>query len=97
MDNTCVSKKTSAMAITSLVLGIVTVPSVFCCVGFLTGALSVMFGIIGLVHVSNGDAAPTSKVIAWTGIVLSTLAMGLYAIYFVAVLGGSMSAMQGGM
>jgi ABC-type antimicrobial peptide transport system permease subunit len=86
------SKKISAMSITSLILGILTMPGVFCCVGFLTGLLSIMFGIIGLVHVHNNEANTTSKVISWTGISMSVLSMGLYLIYFMVVLGGTMSS-----
>lgn len=83
--------KMSAMSIASLILGIITMPSVFCCVGFVTGSLSIMFGALGLVAVHNGEAGTSSKVISWTGIALSVLSMGGYLIYFLFFVGMSAS------
>ena len=85
------STRTSAMAVTSLVLGILTLPAVFCCVGYLTGILSVVFGIIGLIAVKNGEASEGSKAMAWAGIITSSLAMIGYAVLYALTFAGMLS------
>lgn len=86
------SKKLSGMAIASLVLGIITIPGVFCCLGFATGILSVVFGSVALVYAHNKEVSPASKPMAWGGIIVSLLAMIGYIIYFIVILGGSLAS-----
>jgi len=81
--------RTSAMAVTSVILGVLTIPSVFCCVGYLTGPLAVIFGIIGLVAVRNGEASEASKIMAWAGIICAGVAMVGYLVLNLTVLGGT--------
>ena len=80
------SRRTSVLAVFSLILAVVTIPSVFFCCGYVTGALAVTFGIIGLVAVNNGEANAASKVMAWAGIIIATLPMVAYALYFIGAI-----------
>lgn len=68
----------SGMAVTSLVLGIITVPAIFVCVGMVTGVLGIIFGIIGLRAVATGEGRVKGRGMAWTGITLSLAAFVLY-------------------
>ncbi len=85
---------THGLSIASLVLGIVSLPLVFlCCTGYITGTLSIVFGVIALGAVRRGEASSTSRGLAWGGIVTSAVAMiGYAAIYliYVIILGGAL-------
>lgn len=72
--------RTSISAILSLILALMTLPGIFCCVGYGTGIVAIVLGVIALVQVKNGEANSTSKVLAIAGIVVSTLAMIGYSI-----------------
>lgn len=74
------SDRTSISAIVSLVLGIATIPGIFCCVGYATGIVGVVLGVIALVQVKNGEANETSKILAIAGIAVNALAMVGYTI-----------------
>lgn len=83
-------QRTSAMAVTSLIMGVLTIPLVWCCFGYLTGPLAVIFGIIGLIAVKNGEASAASKVMAWAGIIMASVSMIGYLILYMTVLGGTL-------
>lgn len=73
--------KTSGLAITSLILGIVSIPLVFVCLGFLTALLAIIFGIIGLVVINGSNGMLKGKGMAITGIITSILAAIGYIIF----------------
>ncbi|MGN1051326.1 MAG: DUF4190 domain-containing protein [Acutalibacteraceae bacterium] len=76
-------------AITSLVLGIV---SMFCC-GVVTGIISLVFGILFIKGSKPGDEG---RGMAIAGVVLSIIAIVFYLIYFIVyclVLGNSLQDM----
>lgn len=52
----------------ALIIALVSVPGVFCCLGYMTGAVAIVMGIIGVVQHSNGDHNPASKI---SGLTLS--------------------------
>mgnify|MGYP006928161842 CR=1 FL=1 len=81
-----VQRRVSAMAVASMILGIVTMPGVFCCVGYGTGVLALVLGGMALIAVHNGDVSKSSAVMAWAGVITATLAMLGYAVYFALVL-----------
>ncbi len=67
----------------SLILALVTLPGIFCCVGYGTGIIGIVLGAIALVQVNNGEANQASKIMAIAGIVVNSLAIVGYTIALV--------------
>lgn len=78
-------KRTSGMAVASLVLAILTIPLVWCCLGYITGPLAILFGFLGLTAYKNGDVTEASKTMAWIGIALSAATLVGFTIFYGAM------------
>lgn len=78
-------RPTSVFSIIALILAILTIPGMFCCTGVLTGPLSVVFAIIGIVQARNGTANDTSKLLSFISIGIS----GLFVVGYLALFGFS--------
>jgi hypothetical protein len=69
------------MAKASMILGLVSIPAIFLCLGWATSILAIIFGIIGLTAVAKGDGRIRGKGLAWTGIISGVLAIVVYGIF----------------
>jgi hypothetical protein len=80
---------TSGMAVTSMVLGIVSmlVP----CVGLVTGILAVIFGGAGLSQINRSRGRLSGKGMAVTGLVTGVITLSLYLTYVILVLAGTLA------
>ena len=76
-----VSYGANGLAVTSLVVGIVSLPGLACCCGptLLTAPLGIVCGIIALVQL-KGRPQQTGRGMAWTGIALSVAALLLLVV-----------------
>ncbi|MGC1272320.1 MAG: GYF domain-containing protein [Planctomycetaceae bacterium] len=79
---------TSGMAITSLVLGVVSL--VIPCVGIATGPLAVIFGGVSLSQVNRSRGRLTGKGMAIAGLVTGIVATTFYGLYFLLVVLGTL-------
>lgn len=61
------------MAVTSMVLGIVSIPMLYCCVGVILGIMAMIFGFIAINQVNRGEAR--GKGMALAGIILGAVAI----------------------
>ena len=73
--------KNNGMAVASMVLGLVSLPAIFLCVGFITGLLAILFGIIGLSQIARGNGSFKGRGMAWTGILSAVAAFVIYGIF----------------
>lgn len=74
---------TSGYAIASLVLGLFTIILVFCCIGYITGILSIVFGFLVLSKTkSDVPTSSNDKIFSKIGIGVSACAMIGYAIFY---------------
>ena len=81
------NQPTNGMAVTSMVLGIVSLCGLLCCFGGLLGILGLIFGIIAMNQVKNNSYASGSKGMALAGIICSSIALFLSAAFlFLAAL-----------
>lgn len=88
---------TSGYAIASLVLGLFTIILVFCCVGYITGILSIVFGCIALSKTkSDVPTSPNDKILSKVGIGISAFAMIGYAIIYSFTVAGILSTIPFG-
>jgi hypothetical protein len=71
--NAQATKKTSGLAITSLIFGILGLPATFACCPALFGALAVLLGLIGVGVMGEKKG----KGLAWTGVILGVVAIVL--------------------
>ncbi|ADD42644.1 DUF4190 domain-containing protein [Stackebrandtia nassauensis] len=70
------------MPLTSMILGIVSIPLVFCCyIGTITGILAIIFGAIGLSQVNKGEAR--GKGMAMAGLILGISAFVVLIVFIV--------------
>lgn len=82
------ANKTSVTAVIAVVLTLITMPSIFCVVGYGTGALAVLLGVIVLVQYNNGDCNKASAAMGGFSIVVSILTILGYTL----LLGGTMAS-----
>ena len=80
---------TSGMAITSLVLGVVSL--VIPCIGIATGPLAVIFGGVSLSQVNRSRGRLGGKGMAIAGLVTGIVATTLYGLYFLLMILGTLS------
>ena len=73
--------KTSGLAIASLVLGIVTLPTIFICLGIVTGTIGIILGIVSLFTIRGSKGRIKGKWIGITGIFLSCAAFIIYGVF----------------
>lgn len=76
-------RKTNGFAISSLVMGIVSVTVALCCYGFPFNLLGVIFGVIALSQIRNAPQQYDGEGMAIAGLVLSGLSLVLAAMLFV--------------
>lgn len=70
--------KPSVLAIISLCLGIVSIPLIFVCIGWITALSGLVLGIIALVNIKSSNGAVKGKGLAIGGLTASVLAMIIY-------------------
>jgi hypothetical protein len=73
--------KTSGMAIAALILGIVSIPLIFVCIGWGTALTGLVLGIIAIVQINGSDGQLKGKGMAISGVVTSILAVIIYGIF----------------
>jgi hypothetical protein len=81
---------TNGMAITSVIMGLLGIPSMCCCVPIFS-ILGIAFAIVAFSQLRE-NPNQTGKGLAWTGLLLSIIGMLLFV---VLLLGGSASWLQG--
>ena len=65
----------NGLAIAALVLGIVSVPLIFVCIGWATVFIGLTLGIIAIVQINSSQGQQTGKGMAIAGVVLSVAAI----------------------
>jgi hypothetical protein len=69
------------LAVAALILGIFTVTFGWCYVGFVTGPIAIVLGIISLVQIKNNPERHTGKPMAIAGIVMGAVYFLLWAVF----------------
>jgi len=72
------------MAISSLLLSFVTVPSIFCLIGYGSGIVSVMLTVLVYVKYRKGSATLSDVIVALTGAIVSIFVMVAYTMLFIS-------------
>jgi hypothetical protein len=75
--------KTNTMALTAMIMGILSVVLVWCCYGIPFNLCALIFGIIGMVQIKNSPVPQKGKGMAIAGIVLAIVSF-IMAAAFVA-------------
>jgi len=76
--------RTSGMAVTALVMGIVTMTLGWCCwIGFITGPLGIVFSIVSIGQVKRNPKLMRGKGMAITGLILSGVGLLLTTVLIV--------------
>ncbi|HOM02177.1 MAG TPA: DUF4190 domain-containing protein [Acetivibrio sp.] len=68
--------KTSLYAKYSLVLGIISIPLIYFCLGWITGATAIAFGIVAKYKIKKSCGTQTGGTMALIGIILGIVAVG---------------------
>lgn len=83
--------KASGMAVTTLVLGILS----FCCCGFIAGIPALIVGFIENGKIGRGESSPAGKWMVITGMILGVISLLLSCIQIIWIfLGGGMAVLQ---
>ena len=64
-----------------MILGLVSLPGIFLCIGWATSVLAVVLGFVGLSAISKGGGRIRGKGLAWTGIISGILAIAVYGAF----------------
>src|SRR5438132_13594460 len=88
------NKPQQGLALASLILGIISIPGMFCCYfGVLTAPASIIMGIVSLVQIKNEPGKYSGKPLAIIGIVTSVLSFLFLILLF--ALGFASAFVQG--
>jgi len=68
-------RKSNPMALTGMILGVVSVTFVCCCYGFPFNVAGIVFSIVGLVQIKNDSERYSGKGMAIAGLILSILSI----------------------
>lgn len=60
----------------SLILGIVSLPFIYCCLGWIPGAIAVVFGLVARYRIKKSQDTQTGSVVALVGIILGLVSVG---------------------
>lgn len=74
--------KTNPLAVTSLIMGAISVCLACCCYGFPFNVLGIVFGVIGLLQIKQNPAWETGGGFAWAGIILAVFSIFLAALLY---------------
>ena len=83
----------SPLAVVSLVCGIISIPGVFCCFGYLTAPAAVICGHIALSEINQSTHLESSRGLAKTGLILGYVSLGLAALSILFSLAINMSGL----
>jgi hypothetical protein len=83
--------RTNALAITSLILGILSLPGVCCCYGIPFNVPGIICGIIGLSQIKSDPTNQTGRGLAIAGLICSIVGLLLGAAYLILILSGAMT------
>jgi len=86
------TQKTNGMAVTGLVMGILTLTCGLCCGGPLFAVLGIIFSAVGLSQINKNPALYSGKGMAITGLVLSIV--GLVATTILIILFGMIGIIE---
>lgn len=76
-----VTPRTNPMAITGLIMGIISLPAfLICCAGFPFNILGIVFSAIGLAQIKKNPEVEQGKGLAITGLILSILTVALFVL-----------------
>ena len=71
---------TNGMAITGMICGIVSLPTLCCCYGFPFNILGIIFSIIGLSQIKKSNPRQAGKGMAIAGLICSILSLVLFVV-----------------
>ena len=75
------SAPVNGMAVTSMIIGIVSVSGLCCCPTGYLGVLGLVFGIVAMNQMSDGRYSNASKGMATAGLICSGIALGLAVVW----------------
>ena len=78
--------KTDGLAIASMVLGIVSIPTLALCVGFIVGIVGAVLGLVSMSRIKKSGGSLGGRGQAIAGISCSFTTIGLTVLYLVGVL-----------
>ncbi|GAE88426.1 DUF4190 domain-containing protein [Acetivibrio straminisolvens] len=87
--------KTNLYAKYALVLGIISIPLIYFCLGWITGATAIAFGILARYKIKKSQGTQTGGTMSLVGIILGIVAVGaavallIYAAYITNPMGCS--------
>lgn len=73
--------RTSGLALSSMILGLLSLPLIFVCIGFVTAILAIILGAVALGGMVKGPKHIKGKGFAITGIISAVAAMIIYGIF----------------
>jgi hypothetical protein len=79
-------QKTDGLAIASMVLGIVSIPTLALCVGFIVGIVGAVLGLVSMSRIKKSGGSIGGRGQAIAGVSCSFTTIGLTVLYLVGVL-----------
>ena len=74
------------MAITGMICGIVSLPTLCCCYGFPFNILGIIFSAIGLSQIKKSNPRQSGKGMAIAGLICSILSFLIYLVLIIVVI-----------